>query len=735
MALATNSTPGSIVLAGDLTGTAGAPELRVSGVEPGEYTMPTIVVDAAGRVIYAKSRDYHIPFIGDAQGNEEYCYLINSGVTSGEYFSGSITIQTNGLMSSAQNSPVITITGGMQGTITDYSATATLSPTGITAGSYVTPELSVEANGLIRIIDAAPVDYILQGDATGQFNGNSCAVSLLQRYSTPTVYEVPPILTVNGKGIITAYTFEGYTYTGDLEGAQSGNLHTLTLKLTGVTPIQTTGDSIVINEKGLITSIVSDSVKLIKVGSNFNVSLAGALAIKNSSSTDFGLLRIDSGSTDYLRFSGGYLAAGYYLPKLNPGGTGINIFSKFVSTPVEVLVNDNSPYCSTFRYENDTQYFNISNWDWQNESHRNHFDVLLHKEVDPEEANNWIGLASNGTSLTCTMVSNNLIDNTPIKFAFISSNYGATWVPSALPVVVEGATLKWDGARFIVSKLGDRQTLVSSTDGVSWLVHNLGVTCIADMLVADSTYTYYIGVLESGNQIAIIDYNFINPTSIITLPVTAQWTRAYCFGSYFYLISSTGYILRSSNGSTWETMSTTTPLVSLAWSGTQFCGGTADGVLKKSADLITWTITYTAPQPNQSWVSIIWTTIGGNPTFIATSWSNTYYRYDAKSDVTGSTWEVRETYSGSAFIDSPQRPVIFNGNQLCYQAASSSKFYYSSNGLDWTATNNPTYTPGLIQPYTVTQSYNYFKFSNVQQPHHSMLSCVVIGVNYYCTFY
>jgi hypothetical protein len=55
MALATTTTPGSIILGGDLTGVANAPELRVTGVTAGTYTPGTIVIDAKGRLIYADS--------------------------------------------------------------------------------------------------------------------------------------------------------------------------------------------------------------------------------------------------------------------------------------------------------------------------------------------------------------------------------------------------------------------------------------------------------------------------------------------------------------------------------------------------------------------------------------------------------------------------------------------------------------------------------------------------------
>lgn len=55
MALATNSTPGEIQLAGDLAGNnnGAAPELTSTGVVPGEYVVATLTIDAKGRVTNA----------------------------------------------------------------------------------------------------------------------------------------------------------------------------------------------------------------------------------------------------------------------------------------------------------------------------------------------------------------------------------------------------------------------------------------------------------------------------------------------------------------------------------------------------------------------------------------------------------------------------------------------------------------------------------------------------------
>ena len=59
MALATNGTPGEIVLNGDFHGSSDAlqPELTPTGVAPGKYILPSLVVDTKGRVLTMKNAD------------------------------------------------------------------------------------------------------------------------------------------------------------------------------------------------------------------------------------------------------------------------------------------------------------------------------------------------------------------------------------------------------------------------------------------------------------------------------------------------------------------------------------------------------------------------------------------------------------------------------------------------------------------------------------------------------
>lgn len=57
MAVATNTTPGTILLAGDLAGSSNAntPQLTPTGVVPGVYKGASVVVDAKGRILHARS--------------------------------------------------------------------------------------------------------------------------------------------------------------------------------------------------------------------------------------------------------------------------------------------------------------------------------------------------------------------------------------------------------------------------------------------------------------------------------------------------------------------------------------------------------------------------------------------------------------------------------------------------------------------------------------------------------
>ena len=104
MALATTTTPGSVILGGDLTGVANAPELRITGVTAGSYTgVPTLVVDAKGRTIFASSMAYNVPLDGRVTGTNNNAQLAASGVTAGSYLSANITVDAAGIITAISN--------------------------------------------------------------------------------------------------------------------------------------------------------------------------------------------------------------------------------------------------------------------------------------------------------------------------------------------------------------------------------------------------------------------------------------------------------------------------------------------------------------------------------------------------------------------------------------------------------------------------------------------------------
>lgn len=84
MAQATTTTEGEIVLAGDLTGDANAPELRASGVTPGSYTVAARVsVDSKGRVTFAGPQigDELLSIAPDASSSTKGIASFGAGIT------------------------------------------------------------------------------------------------------------------------------------------------------------------------------------------------------------------------------------------------------------------------------------------------------------------------------------------------------------------------------------------------------------------------------------------------------------------------------------------------------------------------------------------------------------------------------------------------------------------------------------------------------------------------------
>lgn len=242
MALATNSTPGSIVLGGDLTGNANAPELRPSGVVPGVYTTADIVVDAKGRVIAAENGNPTL--VGDLTGPIGSNVLSTTGVVAGSYSRANLTIDSKGRVTSATNG-----TMSFAGDLTGAYDSNILSLTGVTAGNYAYSNLTVDSKG--RITAASSGSIVMSGDVVGAYNSNALSTTGVAAGSYTYAN-----LTVDSKGRVSSASNGSTSLSGDLTGPYGTNV----LGNTAVTPGSYVFSDVTIDAKGRVTTTPTATV-------------------------------------------------------------------------------------------------------------------------------------------------------------------------------------------------------------------------------------------------------------------------------------------------------------------------------------------------------------------------------------------------------------------------------------------------------------------------------------------
>lgn len=262
MALATTSTPGSVILGGDLTGLASAPELRVSGVTPGAYSYPSIAVDAKGRVIYATGVANLL--VGDVNGPIGATVLSNTAVAAGSYAAANITVDAKGRVTSAAPSASlypITFTGDLSGVSSGTSMAVTQFTAGNSVGTFTAADITVDSKG--RITSASNSAAItVNTDATGTQSGSTIALTLANTTVTAGSYSITN-LTVDSKGRVTAASsLATITISGDASGTQSGSNIATTLVNTAVTPGAYNKSSFTVDSKGRITTAAVGNVSL-----------------------------------------------------------------------------------------------------------------------------------------------------------------------------------------------------------------------------------------------------------------------------------------------------------------------------------------------------------------------------------------------------------------------------------------------------------------------------------------
>jgi hypothetical protein len=132
--------------------------LPTTGVTPGSYTHTSLTVDAKGRITGASNGTVPAAInqlTGDVTagpgGGSQVATLSNTGVTAGSYTVSSITVNAKGRVTSASSGTIPAAINQLTGDVTagpgGGSQAATLSATGVAPGSYPLASITVDAKG------------------------------------------------------------------------------------------------------------------------------------------------------------------------------------------------------------------------------------------------------------------------------------------------------------------------------------------------------------------------------------------------------------------------------------------------------------------------------------------------------------------------------------------------------------------------------------------------------------
>lgn len=175
------------------------------------------------------------------------------------------------------------------------------------------------------------------------------------------------------------------------------------------------------------------------------------------------------------------------------------------------------------------------------------------------------------------------------------STDGNTWSQIAVSGFWLDVAKKGTDPYVIVGTLGRIST---SSDLVSWTSRTSGTTNSLRSVTANGTY--YVAVGDSGTTLYSTDGVSWSNSSGAT---TNQLKWVIWSGSIFVAVGASGTILTSTNGTSWtvQTSNTTVTINQVAWSGTEFVA-CRNGGFQRSTDGTTWTsVTATG-----NWVSVKW---------------------------------------------------------------------------------------------------------------------------------
>lgn len=320
MTQATSTILGEIKLAGDLAGgnDANSPTLVNTGVTPGQYVVPTITVDAKGRIISASS------------GTNSAIAAILPEATTSQKGIAKIGSNINLTLTQTVGSDII----NFGGTLTGASATGlptnapsfsfTLTIDGSTIKSVtVTPGTVATINDLISvltpkispaIIELVSGDLRIKSNTAGTCSTIRISNDQLFKFMTGYVSISAPI---DGLGESTIYLDDaspttkgvakfGSGFTVDASGTANFNTSSITAASTTQKGVVQVGAGISVTNGLISTTSVPDATTttkgVVQVGAGVNVS-GGVISIPNASGSTKGIFKVGYG----LKVSGGVL--------------------------------------------------------------------------------------------------------------------------------------------------------------------------------------------------------------------------------------------------------------------------------------------------------------------------------------------------------------------------------------------------------------------------------------------
>lgn len=314
MTQATSTILGEIKLAGDLAGSADAnlPELIATGVTPGQYVIPTITVDAKGRITSASSgtNSTLLEILPEATAAQKGVAKIGSNINLATTQTiGSQTVNFNSTLTGASttglptNAPTFTFTLTIDGgTVKNISVTpgtvATINDVISVLAPKISPAIIELASGNLRIKSntAGTCSTIrISNDNFFKFMTGYVNVSApIDGLAETTIYLNDASSTVKGVGKF------GSGFSVDGNGTANFDTTAISTATTGSRGVVQIGAGISVSNGLISTAAIPDADAttkgLVQIGQNISVS-SGTISVPYATGSVAGVFKVGYGLT------------------------------------------------------------------------------------------------------------------------------------------------------------------------------------------------------------------------------------------------------------------------------------------------------------------------------------------------------------------------------------------------------------------------------------------------------